>query len=214
MTMPRVKVCGITRTEDALLAAELGASAIGFIFWPHSPRCVEPRIAREIVDVLPGHVVAVGVFVDQPPGDVQRISRQVRLGAVQLHGHESIDYAVSLLEPVIKAVAVTDTFDVASLQAIPKTITVLLDAHDPVRRGGTGRTINWTRAAEAAASRPLILSGGLTPDNVNEAVRAVQPYGIDLSSSLETSPGVKDHARLRALFAALENGSPKRAATL
>jgi len=214
MTMPRVKVCGITRTEDAVVAAELGASAIGFIFWPRSPRCVEPRIAREIVAALPAHVVPIGVFVDQPPGDVHDIAKQVQLGAVQLHGHESVDYAVALMEPVIKAIAVTDTFDVSSLMAIPETITVLLDAHDPVQRGGTGRTIDWTRAAAAAATRPVILSGGLNPDNVNDAIRTVRPYGIDLSSGVEVSPGVKDHAKLRALFAALENGPAERAARI
>ena len=214
MTMPRVKVCGITRAEDALLAAELGASAIGFIFWPRSPRCVEPRIAREIVASLPAHVVPVGVFVDQPPGDVRDISQQVQLGAVQLHGHESVEYAVALMEPVIKAVAVDDTFEVSSLKAIPATITVLLDAHDPLKRGGTGRTIDWTRAAEASAARPVILSGGLNPDNVNAAVRTVRPYGIDLSSGVESSPGVKDHAKLRALFAALHNRSAGRGATI
>jgi phosphoribosylanthranilate isomerase len=209
-----VKVCGITRAEDARLAAELGASAIGFIFWPNSPRYIEPLIARQIVEGLPAHVVPVGVFVDQPPGDVQQISKQVQLGAVQLHGHESIDYAMAVMEPVIKAVAVTDGFDVSSLDAIPQTITVLLDAHDPVKRGGTGRTIDWTRAAEAAAARRVILSGGLNPDNVKDAVAAVQPYGIDLSSGIETSPGVKDHAKLRALFAALENGPSERAANI
>lgn len=214
MTMPRVKVCGITRTEDALLAAELGASAIGFIFWPRSPRYVDPRIAREIVAALPAHVVPVGVFVDQPRGDIDDISRQVQLGAVQLHGHESVEYAVALMEPVIKAIAVNDTFDVSSLKAIPETITVLLDAHDPVRRGGTGRTIDWARAAEASAIRRVILSGGLNPENVNAAVRAVRPYGIDLSSGVETSPGVKDHTKLRALFAALENRSAERGATI
>ncbi|MEO5896899.1 MAG: phosphoribosylanthranilate isomerase [Vicinamibacterales bacterium] len=212
MTMPRVKVCGITRTEDALLAAELGASAIGLIFWPGSPRCVEFRVAREIVAALPAHVVSVGVFVDQPRDDVQDISRQVQLGAVQLHGHEPLDYAAALMEPVIKAIAVNDRFDVALLQAIPETITVLLDAHDPVKRGGTGRTIDWTRAAEAAATRPVILSGGLNADNVDDAIRTVHPYGIDLSSGVEASPGVKDHAKLRALFAALENRPSERAA--
>jgi phosphoribosylanthranilate isomerase len=201
---PRVKICGITRTEDAELAAELGAAAIGFIFWPASPRFIEPDAAREIAAALPPSVVTVGVFVDQPGPHVRDVAKSVGLGAVQLHGHESVDYAVALMEPVIKAIPVRADFDPASLDEIPATITVLLDAHDPVKRGGTGRTIDWTLAAAAAARRRVMLSGGLSPENVRDAVRAVRPYAIDLSSGVELSPGVKDHAKLRALFGALE----------
>lgn len=200
----RVKICGVTRALDAQLAAELGASAIGFIFWPQSPRFVEPEVAREIVAGLPPGVVPVGVFVDQPASQVRDIATRVGLGAVQLHGHESVEYAAALREPVIKAVSVREGFTAAALDVIPAAITVLLDAHDPVTRGGTGRTIDWTLATAAAARRPLMLSGGLNPDNVRDAVRAVRPYGIDLSSGVESSPGVKDHDRLRALFDALD----------
>ncbi|MBA3297757.1 MAG: phosphoribosylanthranilate isomerase [Acidobacteria bacterium] len=200
----RVKICGVTRASDAQLAAELGASAIGFIFWPQSPRFVEPDVAREIVAGLPPGVVPVGVFVDQPASQVRDIATRVGLGAVQLHGHESVEYAAALREPVIKAVSVREGFTAAALDVIPAAMTVLLDAHDPVTRGGTGRTIDWTLATAAAARRPLMLSGGLNPDNVRDAVRAVRPYGIDLSSGVESSPGVKDHDRLRALFDALD----------
>ena len=201
---PRVKICGITRAEDGLLAAELGASAVGFIFWPGSARFVSPDAAREIVTLLPANVVPVGVFVDQPSSEVGEVARRVRLGAVQLHGHESIAYALGLMEPVIKAVPVTGTFDPASLDTVPESVTVLLDAHDPIKRGGTGRTIDWTLAARAAARRRVILSGGLNPENVREAIDAVRPYGIDLSSGVESAPGVKNHTKLRALFDALE----------
>ena len=208
---PRVKICGITRADDAVLAAQLGASAIGFVFWPGSSRYVDPARAREIVTVLPANVLTVGVFVDQPASDVQAVAKQVGLGAIQLHGHESIDYALRLMEPVIKAVPVTDAFDITALDAIPGSITVLLDAHDPVKRGGTGRTIDWTLAARAAARRPVMLSGGLKPANIRAAVDAVRPYGIDLSSGVESSPGVKNHDSLRALFAALEMRPAERA---
>jgi phosphoribosylanthranilate isomerase len=208
---PRVKICGITRAEDALLAAQLGASAIGFIFWPGSSRFIEADKAREIVQVMPASVLPVGVFVDQPAREVQEIAKQVGLGAIQLHGHESVDYALGLMEPVIKAVPVSQGFDLAALDLIPDSITVLLDAHDPVRHGGTGRTIDWTVAARAAARRPVMLSGGLNPDNVRAAVSAVRPYGIDLSSGVESSPGVKNHASLRALFDALEMRPSERA---
>ena len=207
----RIKICGITRADDALLAAQLGASAIGFIFWPGSSRFIDPARAREIVTMLPANVLPVGVFVDQPASDVQAVGKQVGLGAIQLHGHESIDYALRLMEPVIKAVPVTDAFDIAALDDIPDSITVLLDAHDPVKRGGTGRTIDWTLAARAAARRPVMLSGGLNPGNVRAAVDAVRPYGIDLSSGVESSPGVKNHDSLRALFEALEMRPAERA---
>ena len=201
--MTRVKVCGVTRTEDAVLAAELGAAAIGFVFWPGSPRCIDPDRAASIARALPALITTVGVFVDQPIEEVQRVAQGVGLTAIQLHGGETLAYAQRLLHPVIKAVAVHDRFAAASLDAIPPEITVLLDAHDPVRRGGTGRTIDGSAASEAAARRPLFLSGGLNPTNVAEAIARVRPYGVDLSSGVESSPGVKDPARMRALFEAI-----------
>lgn len=203
--MTRVKICGITRLEDALLAVELGASAVGFVFWPQSPRVVDEAVARTIADALPPAVTTVGVFVDQPVDVVRRIADGARLQGVQLHGSESGDYLRALMHPVIKAVAVDDAFVVEALDALPPEVTVLLDAHDPVRRGGTGRTIDWTKAAAAAERRPIFLSGGLHPGNIADAVARVRPYGVDISSGVEASPGVKDHEKLRALFRALEH---------
>jgi phosphoribosylanthranilate isomerase len=199
----RVKVCGITRIEDALLAADLGAAALGFVFWPGSPRFVEPARAREIAVALPRTVVCVGVFVDQDAAYVRTTSAAVGLGAVQLHGHESVEFAAALMEPVIKAVPVREGFQPETLDALPSSITVLLDAHDPDRRGGTGKVIDWDLARQAAGRRPVILAGGLTPDNVGAAVAAVDPYAVDVSSGVESAPGVKDAARLRQFFAAV-----------
>jgi phosphoribosylanthranilate isomerase len=201
--MTRVKVCGMTRLEDALLAAELGASAIGFVFWPRSPRFIDPGRAAAIARELPPLITTVGVFVDQPIEEVRRIAQRVPLMAVQLHGNEPVEYARQLLQPVIRAVAVNDHFTTSSLDVIPAEITVLLDAHDPVRRGGTGQTIDWTTASQAAARRPVFLSGGLNQANIAEAITRVHPYGVDLSSGVESAPGVKDPARLRALFEAV-----------
>lgn len=198
--MVRVKVCGVTRIEDACLAAELGAAAIGLVFWPGSPRCIDTHRAAEITGCLPPAVTAVGVFVDQPIDDVKRLAESAELDAIQLHGRESLEYARGLLQPVIKAVAVQNGFLAESLDSLPSDITVLLDAHDPVRHGGTGRTIDWAAAAEAAARRRVFLSGGLTPANIAEAIARVNPYGIDLSSGVELAPGIKDPAKLRALF--------------
>lgn len=200
----RVKICGIRRQEDALLAAELGASALGFVFWPDSPRFVDPYRARPIIAALPPFVATVGVFVDMPVDYVAGVAGLLRLSAIQLHGDEALEPYLACGVRIIKAVPVTDTFDPKrTLAPLPARATVLLDAHDPVRRGGTGRPVDWRRAAEAARLRPVILSGGLTPDNVADAAALVRPYAVDVASGVEASPGVKDPAKLRALFAAL-----------
>ncbi len=203
--MTRVKICGITRLDDALLAVELGASAIGLVFWPESPRFIERESARDIAAALPPSVVCVGVFVDQEASHIRETAARVGLGAIQLHGHESVAFASSLMEPIIKAVPVDERFEPASLDALPRSITVLLDASDSARRGGTGKTIDWNLAARAASRRQVLLAGGLSPDNVAEAIDVVRPYGIDVSSGVETSPGRKDASRLRALFEAVRS---------
>jgi len=200
-----IKVCGITRIEDAEAAVEAGARALGFVFWPNSPRFIDPHRARSIVGVLPPFVTAVGVFVDQPAGYVNGVAALVRLGAVQLHGDEDPGYAAQMARPTVKAIGVHDDADATIADAWPARITVLLDVHDPRRRGGTGRTIDWAIAALVAARRRAILAGGLTPDNVAEAVAQVRPFGIDVSSGVEQSPGIKDHGRIRALFEALHD---------
>jgi len=203
--MIRVKICGITKLDDALLASELGAAALGFVFWRKSPRVIDADLAAAISEQLPAHVSTVGVFVDQPVDEIRRIAATARLSAVQLHGREPLDYSRQLLQPVIKAVPVDGGFRPESIDTIPGEITVLLDAHDPVRRGGTGRTIDWTLARRAAERRPVLLSGGLAPENIRDAVTQVRPYGVDLSSGVESAPGVKDPDRLRAFFGALRD---------
>jgi phosphoribosylanthranilate isomerase len=198
-----VKICGVRRIEDAMLAAELGATAVGFVFWPDSPRFIDPFRARAIAQVLPPFVSAVGVFVNQHADYVTGVAALVGLAAVQLHGEERVDTFAHATHRIIKAVPVTATFDPATVTSIPEYVTPLLDAHDPVRRGGTGRVIDWTAAAAVARSRRTILSGGLTATNVRQAVEAVKPYAIDVSSGVEESPGVKDAAKLRELFAVI-----------
>jgi phosphoribosylanthranilate isomerase len=204
MSSPRVKVCGICRVEDAQLAVMLGASAIGFIFWPSSPRYCHPAEAQAIASTLPAHITAVGVFVDQPVDEVIGIADRVGLGAVQLHGNEAVADFDRVRQPLIKAVPVTNTFAAGDVDGLPAGVTVLLDAHDPVRRGGTGRTIDWGVAAQVAARRRTILSGGLNAENVREAISHVHPHMVDVSSGVESAPGVKDRARLEAFFAAVQ----------
>jgi phosphoribosylanthranilate isomerase len=197
-----VKICGITRLEDAKAAVDAGANAIGFVFWPKSPRYVDPARARDIAATLPESVNAVGVFVDQPAEDVNEIAEWVGLGAVQLHGSESQEYVRAMRRPVMKAVAVDGT-NPPLVDAWPPSVGVLLDVHDPAKKGGTGRTIDWAVAAEVAKHRQIVLAGGLTPENVGEAIARVKPFGIDVSSGVEAEPGIKDHERLKALFEAV-----------
>jgi len=208
MSSMLVKICGVTRADDALAAVDAGASAIGFVFWPDSPRYVDPYRARAIRAALPPFVTAVGVFVNQPVEYVSGVASLVRLGAVQLHGDETPQYASLLSAPIVKALPLT-TLGESDLAAWPDETMVLLDVHDPVKRGGTGRTIDWDAAATISARRRIVLAGGLTPDNVADAVARVRPFGIDVSSGVEVSPGIKDHRRVRALFEAL-HGIPAR----
>lgn len=200
----RVKVCGIRSREDADLAVSLGANALGFLFWPGSPRLVAADTVREITRMLPPFVETVGVFVNQAPADVRDIVARAALTAVQLHGDEDPAAFMARGVRVIRSVSVGDPFSLEAVSAVPAGVTVLLDAHDPVRRGGTGRTIDWSAAAAAARTRPVILSGGLTPHNVRSAVETVRPYAVDVSSGVESAPGVKDETKLRAFFAALQ----------
>lgn len=204
-----VKICGITRIDDANAAVELGAGALGFVFWPRSPRFIDPFRARAVVAALPPFVAAVGVFVNQPAEYVNGVASLVGLTAVQLHGDEDAAFARAIRRPVIKAIT---TGRDAPLDAWAERYTLLLDAHDPEQRGGTGRTIDWTWAAAIAGARRVVLSGGLTPENAAEAVGRVRPFGIDVSSGVEHAPGIKSRERLKALFEALHaiNDQPAR----
>lgn len=200
--MTWVKICGITRPEDAAAAADLGAVAIGLVFWPESPRCVDRARAREIVAALPPFIAAVGVFVNQTD-EAADIARDVGLSAAQFHGDEFPSSYRGFPVQVIKAITVRDASALEEAGMVPDEATVLLDAHDRVKRGGTGRVIDWEIAAMVARTRRTILSGGLTPANVAEAIGVVRPYAVDVSSGVESSPGIKDRTKLRALFEAI-----------
>ncbi len=204
-----VKICGITRPDDARMAVACGAGALGFVFWPRSPRFVDPYRARRIAASLPPFVATVGVFVNQAVEYVNGVASLVGLCAVQLHGDEDVATAEAIRRPVIKAIAWEGMTDggAAAAAAWPERFTLLLDAYDPAQRGGTGRTVDWGRAADLAATRRIVLAGGLRPDNVARAVARVKPFGIDVSSGVEVRPGVKDPGRLKALFEALHDNS-------
>jgi phosphoribosylanthranilate isomerase len=204
-----VKICGITRPQDADLAARLGASALGFIFWPGSPRYVEPAAAKAIAASLPASVAKVGVFVDEPADAIARIMDEAGLDVAQLHGRETPEFCRALRlglkagSRVIKAIGLAE--EPAPFGDFDPDIVLLVDAHDPARRGGTGRTVNWDAAREIASTRRTILAGGLNAANVKLAVRSVRPFGVDVSSGVESSPGIKDSNRLRSFFEALHD---------
>lgn len=190
MTSMFIKVCGITRVSDAVHAVEQGATALGFVLWPTSPRAVSVERAAEIIAELPSHVMTVGVFVNEPIDGIRSAAERARLTAVQLHGDEPPAYADALDWPVIRAVSVGEIDRAADAWSAETAL--LVDNIDPVRRGGTGAAVDWTRAAGVAKTRRVVLAGGLTPENVATAIRAVHPFGVDVSSGVESAPGVKD----------------------
>jgi indole-3-glycerol phosphate synthase/phosphoribosylanthranilate isomerase len=191
---PFLKVCGITRLEDALHAAECGATAIGFVFWPRSPRYISPERARGIIAQLPPGVTAVGVFVNESPERIRGAVVTSGISTVQLHGDEPPTYADAVQTPLLRSVTLDDADD--PVRAWPADTTLLLDATDRERRGGTGTLVDWTRAAALARLRRTVLAGGLTPANVAEAIAAVRPFGVDVSSGVEDAPGVKNPAKV------------------
>ena len=203
MTRPRVKICGITRAIDAQLAVELGADAIGFVFWEPSPRAISPAAAAEIAIQLPRDVTRVGVFVDAAPGIVSEIAEQVGLDAAQLHGDEDVAAYADCRVALLKAIALNSQESLASAVALPPDVTLLIDAHAPIDRGGTGQLADWTEAARLAASRPVVLAGGLHAGNIVQAIGRVRPWGVDVSSGVEDAPGLKNAGKMRALFTAI-----------
>jgi len=197
--VPRVKICGITSAADALHAIRCGADALGLVFYAKSPRCLSPEQARTIIGELPPFVTAVGLFVNQRAEEIRRIFEFCGLDAVQLHGDEAPEDCRLAPLRVIKALRVRDEASLADLDQYPVNA-VLLDAWSPDSYGGTGLTFNWQLAARAAKTRHIILAGGLTPENVAGAVRAVRPYAVDVSSGVESAPGRKDRQKVAAFI--------------
>ncbi len=198
--MVKVKICGNTNLDDAMAAVQAGADAVGFVFYAQSPRAVDPKTAAEIISRLPPFVVPVGVFVNEEPSGVRRIMKECKIPLAQLHGDESPTYCDELGCPVIKAIRIRDGHDLERMAAY-RVSGFVLDAFVEGKPGGTGVTIDWDLAAQAQVLGPIILAGGLTPDNVLEAVRQVRPYAVDVTSGVEASPGKKDHAKVRAFIA-------------
>ncbi len=209
--IPKVKICGITNAEDAAAAVAAGADALGFVLYRKSPRFIEPALARQIVMSLPPLVIPVGVFVDEEQQTVRNLMDDCGLTIAQLHGNESAIYCKELGRTVLKALRVKDRSTFLSLAEYRGRAGVrgfVLDAFSDQAYGGTGQVIDWNLAAEVAKAASVLLAGGLTPDNVEKAIQAVKPYGVDVSSGVEREPGKKDHEKVRAFIHAARVVSP------
>lgn len=204
--MVRIKICGITNIEDARDAVECGADAIGFVFHKRSPRAVTPETVRMIIELLPPFISTVGVFVDENRSVIEEIMKVTSLDLIQLHGSEPPD-ACHLSRKVVKAIRVNDISDLRPMTKY-RVSAFLLDTFSPHEAGGTGRIFNWDIAVEAKNFGRIILAGGLTPHNVAEAIRSVQPYGIDVSTGVEGEmKGKKDRTKLRQFIETARNAS-------
>jgi|SaaInlStandDraft_6_1057023.scaffolds.fasta_scaffold23797_2 phosphoribosylanthranilate isomerase len=195
----KIKICGITSLEDALDAISLGVNAIGFIFYKHSSRYISPEKAEEIVLNLPPFVHTVGVFVNQEKDEVNDIVKRCKLDIVQLHGDESPSFCMDMTRRVIKAIPVADLDDLNQIIKYQGLVSgILLDTKDRDNYGGTGRSFDWGIALKAKEfDMPLILAGGVNISNIQRAIRLINPYGIDISSGVELSPGKKDYNKMK-----------------
>lgn len=210
--MTQVKICGITNLEDACAAVEAGADLLGFVFYPPSPRYVAPEVVRDIAARLPrAGVTLVGVFVNESLGGVLRILDRAGLDLAQLSGDEPVELAAALTGRAYKGLRPRTAAELRAQAAAygagpgdARAPDLLVDAYHPRHYGGTGQTTDWATAAALARERRLLLAGGLTPENVAEAVRTVRPWGVDVSSGVEARPGRKDHAAVRQFIATVK----------
>lgn len=203
MSSTRIKICGITNVQDAHAVVAGGADAIGLNFFADSPRSVTVERARQIAEVIPPFVEIVALFVDEPAASIERILSVVPISLIQFHGEESADFCEQFARPWIKSVRVRERLDLAQVCRDYRSARgILLDSWQPGVHGGTGKTFDW-QLAQAALSLPVILAGGLHAGNVGEAIRALRPAAVDLSSGVERAPGLKDAARIRQFVAAV-----------
>lgn len=200
--MTRIKICGTTNLVDALIAVEAGADALGFIFVPNTPRYLHPDEAAKIIEDLPPFITTVGLFVNAEQSEINKVANDCSLDAIQLHGDESPELCLSLKRKVVKAFRVNDESSLSRLRDY-RVSAYLLDAYVRGAMGGTGRVFDWNLAVKARQYGRIILAGGLNPDNIASAILQVRPYGVDVSSGVEKSPGRKDPAKIKAFIDAV-----------
>lgn len=203
--MLKIKICGITNSEDAMVAVSAGADALGFIMHWKSPRYVEPAVVRSIIAGLPPFVLPIGVFVNEDSSTVRTLMDECGFILAQLHGDESASYCQNLGRSVLKTIRIKDRhafLALAEFQGRAGVKGFVFDTFSDQAYGGTGQAFDWSLAAEAAKSTTVLLAGGLTPENVGHAIATVHPYGVDVSSGVEQAPGKKDHEKVRAFIRA------------
>lgn len=204
--MTRVKICGITRLPDALLASELGADALGFIFYPGSKRFIEPERAGEIIASLPPYLTTVGVFVNQSLDEINSFKEKSGISLVQLHGDETPEFCAGLTFKSVKALRVKGSSDVERVELYPQEA-ILFDKYSDEQYGGTGESFSWDLLSGLKTNKHIILSGGLTSENVGDAIKRVNPYALDVSSGVEDHPGIKSEEKMRKFIEAVRLGS-------
>ena len=202
--MVRIKICGITNIEDALFSVDLGTNALGFVFYKGSKRYIEPDNARSIISKLPPFVTTVGVFANQELEEIKKIKGKAGFDAFQLHGDESPDFCMKLEGKIIKAIRVKDVINPEEIESYPAQA-ILFDNYSTEAYGGTGETFGWEILKGFDTSKKIILSGGLTPENVARAIRIVNPYAVDVSTGVEASPGKKNPDKLKRFIEAARN---------
>jgi len=204
-TQVKVKICGMTNLQDVKVAVANGVDAVGFIFYKKSPRSVTMQTVREIVSELPPFVDSVGVFVNETAEQINKIADRCNLDRVQLHGDESPAFCKKIHRRVIKAIRVKDIQSLKKLSDYPVS-SFLLDTFSEDQYGGTGKVFDWYLAYPAKKYGPIILAGGLTPNNVRQAIQRIQPYGVDVCSGVESQPGIKDHKKMQAFLKNVKAG--------
>ena len=198
--MVPVKICGITRIEDAMAAARAGAHALGFVFYPPSPRNVHPEVAREIIEALPPFITSVALFVDASVEEVRSVISRARVSLLQFHGEETPEYCAAFPLPYIKAVRMSEKSSLVQSATVHKNAkALLLDAFVDGTPGGTGHAFDWN-LVPPNVGKPIVLSGGLTPANVADAIRRVRPWAVDVSSGVEAAKGIKDAAKIASFM--------------
>jgi phosphoribosylanthranilate isomerase len=204
----RVKMCGITRVEDAVYAAALGVDAIGLVFYAGSPRCISAQRAAKIIRSVPAFVTTVGLFVNAAVPEIEQVLELAPVDVLQFHGEEDRDQCERWRKPYIKAIRMQDHVDVdAACRTYRTAGALLLDTHVTGVAGGTGRTFDWSRVPSGSGC-PIILAGGLTPDNVADAIARVHPYAVDVSGGIEAEKGIKDHAKMEAFVRSVNSVVP------